>query len=190
MKIALFFGSFNPIHTGHLIIANHILNSTDCDKVWLVISPQNPLKDKHSLLNEYDRLHLARLAVEDNYKLEICNEEFHLPRPSYTIDTLTYLKEKYPTHIFSLIMGADNIANITKWKNYQLLLDNYTIYVYNRKTENISNQISSNITYLDAPLLDISSTYIRELLKNKKSITYLVPKLVEEYIINNNLYQK
>jgi nicotinate-nucleotide adenylyltransferase len=191
MKIALFFGSFNPIHIGHLIIANHIVNNTDCDKVWLVVSPHNPLKEKAGLLNEFDRLHLVQLAVEDNEKLVACNEEFYLPKPSYTIDTLTHLQEKYPTYEFSLVMGSDNILNIDKWKNYELLLERYTIYIYNRPEYNSDNiKIKGDIRFLEVPLLDISSTYIRNNIKENKSIKYLLHPSVEKYILDYNLYKK
>jgi nicotinate-nucleotide adenylyltransferase len=191
MKIALFFGSFNPIHIGHLIIANHIVNNTDCDKVWLVVSPHNPLKEKAGLLNEFDRLHLVQLAVEDNEKLVACNEEFYLPKPSYTIDTLTYLQEKYPTYEFSLVMGSDNILSIDKWKNYELLLERYTIYIYNRPEYNSDNiKIKGDIRFLEVPLLDISSTYIRNNIKENKSIKYLLHPSVEKYILDYNLYKK
>jgi nicotinate-nucleotide adenylyltransferase len=191
MKIALFFGSFNPIHIGHLIIANHIVNNTDCDKVWMVVSPHNPLKEKAGLLNEFDRLHLVQLAVEDNEKLVACNEEFYLPKPSYTIDTLTHLQEKYPTYEFSLVMGSDNILNIDKWKNYELLLERYTIYIYNRPEYNSDNiKIKGDIRFLEVPLLDISSTYIRNNIKENKSIKYLLHPSVEKYILDYNLYKK
>jgi nicotinate-nucleotide adenylyltransferase len=191
MKIALFFGSFNPIHIGHLIIANHIVNNTDCDKVWMVVSPHNPLKEKAGLLNEFDRLHLVQLAVEDNEKLVASNEEFYLPKPSYTIDTLTYLQEKYPTYEFSLVMGSDNILSIDKWKNYELLLERYTIYIYNRPEYNSDNiKIKGDIRFLEVPLLDISSTYIRNNIKENKSIKYLLHPSVEKYILDYNLYKK
>jgi nicotinate-nucleotide adenylyltransferase len=191
MKIALFFGSFNPIHIGHLIIANHIVNNTDCDKVWMVVSPHNPLKEKAGLLNEFDRLHLVQLAVEDNEKLVACNEEFYLPKPSYTIDTLTYLQEKYPTYEFSLVMGSDNILSIDKWKNFELLLERYTIYIYNRPEYNSDNiKIKGDIRFLEVPLLDISSTYIRNNIKENKSIKYLLHPSVEKYILDYNLYKK
>ena len=124
MKIGLFFGSFNPVHNGHLIIANYVCERTELDKVWLVVSPQNPLKQKETLLREYDRLHLINLAIEDNKNLKASNIEFKLPKPSYTIDTLIYLKEKYPQHQFALIMGSDNLATLHKWKNYEQILKN------------------------------------------------------------------
>jgi nicotinate-nucleotide adenylyltransferase len=156
----------------------------------LVVSPQNPFKEKSSLLNEYDRLHLVELAIQDNDKLRACNDEFYLPRPSYTIDTLTYLQEKYPCYEFSLVMGSDNLMNLNKWKNYELLLQRYPIYIYNREgieKENIL--INGMIHYLDVPLLDISSTFIRQCIKTNKSIKYLVPNTVEKYIIDYNLFK-
>ena len=191
MKIALFFGSFNPIHVGHLIIANHIINNTDVNAVWLVVSPHNPLKEKNSLLNEFDRLHLVELAIQDNDKLKACNEEFYLPRPSYTINTLTYLHEKYPSYEFSLIMGSDNLLNLHKWKNYELILQRYPIYIYKRDVNDNKNiSIQGTIHYLDVPLLDISSTYIRQCIQNNKSIKYLVTPAVEKYILDYNLFKK
>lgn len=190
MKVALFFGSFNPIHVGHLIIANHIANNTDTEQVWLVVSPHNPLKEKSSLLNEYDRLHLVNLAIENDAQIKACQEEFHLPKPSYTIDTLVYLQEKYPQHEFSLIMGSDNILTINKWKNYTLILQRFPIYVYARSDfDNKQVTVTGSIHYLNVPLLDISSTYIRKCIHEKKSIKYLVPADVERYIVENNLYK-
>ncbi|MEI6311967.1 MAG: nicotinate (nicotinamide) nucleotide adenylyltransferase [Bacteroidota bacterium] len=190
MKIALFFGSFNPIHVGHLIIANHIVEHTDVDSVWLVVSPQNPFKEKNSLLNEFDRLHLVELAIQDNDKLKACNEEFYLPRPSYTIDTLMYLQEKYPSYEFSLIMGSDNLLNLHKWKNYELILQRYPIYIYKRNVSEVNTiSLNGNIQYLEVPLLDISSTYIRQCIQSKKSIKYLVTPTVEKYILDYNLFK-
>ncbi len=186
MKIGLFFGSFNPIHNGHLFIANVLANCTDLQKVWLVVSPQNPLKDKSSLLPEYDRLHLVNLAIENNSKLKASSIEFKLPRPSYTVDTLAYLQEKYPQHEFSLIMGSDNLASFTRWKNYEVILKNHTIYVYGRKGNEASGEKlfneKGNIKFLDFPFLDISSSQIREMIKEKKPVRYLLPESVEEYI--------
>jgi nicotinate-nucleotide adenylyltransferase len=157
----------------------------------MVVSPHNPLKEKAGLLNEFDRLHLVQLAVEDNEKLVACNEEFYLPKPSYTIDTLTYLQEKYPTYEFSLVMGSDNILSIDKWKNYELILERYTIYIYNRPEYNSDNiKIKGDIRFLEVPLLDISSTYIRNNIKENKSIKYLLHPSVEKYILDYNLYKK
>lgn len=191
MKIGLFFGSFNPIHTGHLIIANYLQQTTDLDKVWLVVSPQNPLKNKDTLLNEYDRLHLINLAIEDNDNLAVSNIEFSLPKPSYTIDTLTYLSEKHPQHQFCLIMGSDNIETLHKWKNYQQILDKYPIYVYKRRGSD-SNPYEGklNVKMLDFPFIDISATFIREGIKNGLSMQYFLPNKVWNYINEMNLYRK
>ena len=189
MKIVLYFGSFNPIHVGHLIIANHVANFSHCDQVWLVISPQNPLKEQKTLLNEYHRKHLIDSAIEGEKKIRSSSIEFSLPKPSYTIDTLTYLKEKYPEHIFSILMGSDSYQNLEKWKNYQLLLDNYDILVYKRSGFDVKELRSDKTFLLEAPLLDITSTQIRQLIKNKKSIRFLVPDIVKEEIEANNYYK-
>src|ERR1700743_3455584 len=160
MHIGLYFGSFNPIHTGHLIIANYIAAHTEIDKVWFVISPHNPLKDSHSLLNEYDRLHLVNLAIENNPKFRGSNVEFHLPKPSYTIDTLTYLTEKFPLERFSVVMGSDSFQNIKRWKNFELLLKQYSFVVYNRPGFEVTETFGADVTVLNAPLLEISATWI------------------------------
>jgi nicotinate-nucleotide adenylyltransferase len=189
MDIGLYFGSFNPIHNGHLIIASHIANYTFLQQVWFVISPQNPLKPSRSLLNENHRKHLIDLAIDGEKKLRTSNVEFKLPRPSYTIDTLTYLGEQYPQHSFSVIMGGDSFSNIKKWKNYQVLLKNYPIYIYNRPGFIIKeSMITEKIKILDAPLLEISSTHIREMLHEKKSIRFLVPDVVKEEIESQQYY--
>ena len=180
MKIALYFGSFNPIHVGHLIIANHVINETEVDQLWFVVSPHNPLKESKSLLNEHQRLHLVRLAVEEEPKFQVSNIEFGMPRPSYTIDTLTFLEEKYPENQFSVILGGDSFQNITKWKNYQTLLDKYDLLVYQRPGFDIDASLSDKTTILDAPLLEISSTRIRKLIQEKKSFRYLVTEPVYE----------
>jgi len=190
MHIGLYFGSFNPVHTGHLIVANHVVNHTDVDKVWFVVSPHNPLKDSHTLLNEYDRLHLVNIAIEDNPKFRASNLEFTLPKPSYTIDTLAYLTEKFPFEQFSVIMGADSFQNIHRWKNYEHLVANHSFIVYNRPGFEIEDTLGAKVTMLDAPLLHISSTYIRKLIRDKKSIKYIVPSAVEKYIIDNRYYAK
>jgi nicotinate-nucleotide adenylyltransferase len=167
MKIGLFFGSFNPIHNGHLIIANHILNESGIDKVWFVVSPQNPFKNADSLLNNYDRLHLVRKAIENDPRMKASDIEFHLPKPSYTVTTLVYLKEKYPEHEFVLIIGSDSFQNLSKWKNFEIIVNNYRIIIYKRPGFEISNNIRAEILVMDAPLLEISATYIRELIKKK-----------------------
>jgi nicotinate-nucleotide adenylyltransferase len=189
MKIGLYFGSFNPIHIGHLIIANHVADTTDLQKVWFVVSPQNPLKQSSSLLNEYDRLHLINISIEGENKLRTSNIEFSLPKPSYTVDTLAYLSEKYPEHEFSVIMGSDSFSNITKWKNYELILQNHDLYIYKRPGFEVDTVLKKDLVLLDAPLLEISSTRIRELIKNNKSIKYLVPDLVKEEIERNGYYK-
>jgi nicotinate-nucleotide adenylyltransferase len=190
MDIGLYFGSFNPVHVGHLIIASHILNTTGLTQVWFVVSPHNPLKVSSSLLNEYHRLHLLRLAVEGEKNLKVSSVEFNLPKPSYTIDTLTYLKEKHPEHQFAVIMGSDSYCNIQKWKNYESLLADYSVYIYRRPGFEINKLTGINIRILDAPLLEISSTRIREMIKNGKSIRYLLPDIVKEEIERNRYYKK
>lgn len=188
MKVGLYFGSFNPVHVGHLIIANYIAYNTDLSQVWFVVSPQNPLKPQSSLLNKYHRKHLIDIAIEGENKLRSSSIEFSLPTPSYTIVTLTHLREKYPQHIFSVIMGSDSFQNISKWKNYEVLIKNYKIYVYQRPGFDAINT-AENIQYLKVPLLDISSTKIREMIKSGKSIKFLVPDVVKEEIERNNYYK-
>lgn len=190
MKVGLYFGSFNPIHIGHLIIANHILNETDLQKIWFIVSPQNPFKNSDSLLNEYDRLHLVRKAIEEDSRLKASDIEFSLPKPSYTIDTLTYLTEKYPDHEFSIVIGSDSFQNIEKWKNPEALTKNYSFIVYKRPGFEINNKLKANILILKAPLLDISATHIRELIQRGRSIKYLVPQVVEEEIAKSGLFKK
>ena len=189
MKVGLYFGSFNPIHIGHLIIANHIVNTTTLDKIWFVISPQNPFKSASSLLNEYHRLHMVNAAIDGEAKLKASNVEFKLPKPSYTIDTLTYLTEKYPQHKFSILLGSDSFQNLDKWKNYQTLIKNYSFYIYKRPGIEITETFGANINISDAPLLNISSTYIRNLIKEKKSIRFLVPDVVKDEIERNGYYE-
>lgn len=190
MKVGLYFGSFNPIHTGHLIIASHILNESDLQKVWFVVSPHNPFKESASLLNEYDRLHLAQKAIEQDTRLKVSDIEFSLPKPSYTIHTLTYLQEKYPTHEFSIIMGSDSFQNLGKWKNAEVIIQRYPILVYKRPGFEIDNRLKANLQVMNAPLLEISATHIRELIKAGKSIKYLVPPAVEEEIAASGFFKK
>jgi nicotinate-nucleotide adenylyltransferase len=188
MKIGLYFGSFNPIHIGHLIIANHIIENTDLDKIWFVVSPQNPFKQSNSLLNEYHRLHLVQIAIENDDRFKAIDVEFRLPKPSYTIDTLTYLIEKYPNYKFNILMGSDGYQNLNKWKNYEILVKHYPIFVYNRPEFDIKdNQFGATI--LDAPLLNISSTAIRKSIKEGRSIKYLVPNKVFDELMNNKYYR-
>ena len=195
MQIGLFFGSFNPVHTGHLILANYMAQYTDLAQIWLVVSPHNPLKAKASLARDRDRLNMVQLAVEGNPSLRASSIEMKLPQPSYTVDTLAYLSEQYPQHTFSLIIGGDNLISLPKWKNYAFLLENYAIYVYKRPDaplENIDKTLLEhpNIHFLeDVPQMQISATFIREALKNGKSIRYLVPEKVADYIVEGRLYK-
>jgi len=190
MKVGLYFGSFNPIHHGHLLIASYVLNHTELKQVWFVVSPQNPLKPAASLLNEYHRLYLVQLAVEGENNLKASDIEFKLPRPSYTIDTLTYLQEKYPNHEFSVIMGSDSFQNLPRWKNSEWLLQHYPIYIYTRPGyENLPDYPGAKAIHrLNAPFLPISSTDIRKNIKEGKSIRYLVPESVREEIEQNRYY--
>jgi len=190
-KIGLFFGSFNPVHVGHMIIANYLINNTDLKQVWMVVSPHNPLKPKKSLARDYDRLHLVNLAIGDNLNIKASDIEFKLDKPSYTIETLTYLKEKYPKKKFVLIMGGDNLATLHKWKKYELILRDYEIYVYRRPTYELGElEHHENVTILEeAPLLHISASYIRQSIKDGKSIEYLVPDKVNDYLNITPLYK-
>jgi len=190
LKIGLFFGSFNPIHTGHLIIANAMAETTDLEQIWFVVSPQNPHKKSKSLAHQFDRYDMVEAAVADNHKLKVADVEFDLPKPSYTIDTLTYLGEKYSDHQFSLIIGSDNLQSFPRWKNYKVMLSEYHLYVYPR----IGNGTSplddhDHVHKVDAPLIQISATYIRSLISSNKSIKYLVPESVAGIIQMRHLYQ-
>lgn len=190
MKTGLFFGSYNPIHTGHLIIANYMANHTGLDEVWLVVSPHNPLKDKGGLSNMYDRLEMATLATEKTENIKVSDIEFSLPQPSYTIDTLTHLHERYPTKEFVLIMGADNLASFKKWKNYEVLLKNYQIYVYPRPGADVSEwQNHPAITFTDTPLMEISSTFIRKAVKEGKNVQFFLPDKVIDFIDSKGMYK-
>jgi nicotinate-nucleotide adenylyltransferase len=190
MKIGLYFGSFNPVHNGHLIIAKHVINNTDLKQVWMVISPQNPLKKSNSLLNKYDRLNMVQSAIEGETKIKASTIEFNLPSPSFTIDTLAYLKEKHKQHQFSIIMGSDSFTNIKKWKNYEMIIKNYEIYVYQRTGYPIQNIEETIVNKLEAPLIEISSSAIRKIIKDGKSIRYLVPDVVDQQIKENKYYKK
>lgn len=189
MKVGLLFGSFNPIHIGHLILANFMATNTDLDAVWLVVSPQNPFKPSNTLLHEFDRLHMVSLAVGDNPHLGVSNIEFSMPKPSYTIDTLTYLQEKYQSYEFVLIMGEDNLPLFPKWKNADRILEFHRVYVYPR-SGSITTALPDmpNVTFIKAPVLDISATFIRKCIKEEKSIRYMVPEAVAEYIKVHKLY--
>lgn len=189
MKIGLFFGSFNPIHTGHMIIASVMVETTDLDKVWFVVSPQNPFKPGKGLLHEFDRYDMVRAAVYDNYKLEVSDIEFHLPKPSYTIHTLIHLSEKHPEKEFKVIIGEDNLENFTRWKSYERILEDYGLYIYPRPdVTNSDLKRHPNVKVVQAPLLDISATFIRNCIKKNQSVRYLVPDPVEEMIRSKKFY--
>jgi len=189
-KIGLFFGSFNPVHVGHMIIANFMATQTDLDQVWIVVSPQNPLKKKSTLARDSDRLHLVHLAIGENPKMKGSDIEFALPKPSYTIDTLTFLKEKFPKKEFALIMGGDNLGTLHKWKNYELILRDFEIYLYKRPQYDLGELANHpSVRHFEAPLLSISATYIRQSIKDKKSIRYLVPEAVFDYLSETPIYK-
>lgn len=190
MKTGLFFGSFNPVHTGHMIIASYMAEFTDLEQVWMVVSPHNPLKDKSTLANDYDRLFLVQQAIGDYDKIKASNIEFSLPQPSYTIDTLTYLTERHPDKQFCLIMGSDNLNTLTKWKNYEKILNHYPIYVYKR-WPNVTGPFDHfpGVKLVDAPMVEISSTFIRKALREGKSVRFLVPDRVLESLENSGMYR-
>lgn len=193
MKVGLYFGTFNPIHIGHLIIANHMAEHSDLDQIWMVVTPHNPHKQKNSLLDDYHRLHMVHLATENYPKIKPSDVEFKLPQPNYTVNTLAHLQEKYPDHEFSLIMGEDNLNSLHKWKNYDVILQNHHIYVYPRlNSGEISSEFFNNskIHRIGAPVIELSSTFIRESIKNKKNVIPMLPNKVWEYIDHNLFYKK
>ena len=189
MKIGLYFGSFNPVHVAHLIIANHILNETDVEKVWFVVSPRNPFKQEATLLNEYHRLHLVRIATQDDLRIKASDIEFSLPKPSYTSVTLAYLADKYPEHQFVIIMGSDSFQNLHKWKNHEVIIKNYPVYVYKRPGFEIENSLGARLNLLEAPLLELSSTQLRKYLREGKSVRYMIPDSVLEEINKGGYYR-
>lgn len=200
MKIGLYFGTFNPIHIGHLIIANHVAEHSDLDQVWMVVTPHNPLKKKDTLLDDYQRLHLVFLATEDYPKIKPSDFEFKLEQPNYTVNTLAHLQDKFPKYEFSLIMGEDNLRSFHKWKNYEVILEHHDVYVYPRlntqgevnvpETESHAFKNHPRIHKIDAPVVEISATFIRENIKNKKNVQPLLPSKVWDYIDHNNFYKK
>lgn len=192
MKVGLYFGTFNPIHVGHLTIANHLAEHSDLDQVWFVVTPHSPFKKKSSLLDDHQRLEMVYLATKDYPKLTQSDIEFKLPQPNYTINTLTYLEEKHPEHEFALIMGEDNLKSFHKWKNYQLILDRYNIYVYPRisggKVEHQFND-HKKIFSIDAPIMELSSTFIRKAIKDGKNVKPMLPEYVWNYLDEMNFYK-
>ncbi|HPF97541.1 MAG: nicotinate (nicotinamide) nucleotide adenylyltransferase [Flavobacteriaceae bacterium] len=192
MKVGLYFGTFNPIHIGHLVIANHMVEFSDLDQVWFVVTPQSPFKTKQSMLDNYQRLEMVYRATEDYPKLRPSDIEFNLPQPNYTINTLVYLQEKYTNYEFALIMGEDNLNSFHKWKNYEVILENHELYVYPRisqdTTENDLRQ-SKKVHLIDAPIMEISSTFIRNSIKQGKLVKPLLPNRVWEYLDEMNFYK-
>jgi nicotinate-nucleotide adenylyltransferase len=189
MKTGLFFGSFNPVHIGHLAIANYMVELTDLDQLWFVISPQNPFKKKDTLLEDHKRRTLLEIAIEKDNRFRICDIEFKLPRPSYTVDTLAYLKELHPRHEFILIMGSDGLSSFRKWKNHKIIEDHYARYIYPRPGFSFDPAEHRNTRLVDAPQMDISSTFIRKALKSRLDIRYFLPGKVYEYIILMHYYE-
>lgn len=191
MNIGLFFGSFNPVHIGHLAIANYMLEFTDLDKIWFVISPQNPLKEKNSLLPDYHRFEMVNLAIGDNSKMKASNIESKLPKPSFTVTTLTYLKEKYPDQHFVLIMGSDNLLTFHKWRNFETIIQDHELYVYPRhKCEGVPQINLEKVKYINAPIMEISSSFIRQAIKEKKNVRYFLHEKVYDFIMDMHLYTK
>lgn len=191
MHIGLFFGSFNPVHVGHMVLANYMASFTELEQVWFIVSPHNPLKEKSSLLDQNQRLHMVNLAIGDSNQLKSSSIEFGLPQPSYTIHTLAHLKEKYPQHRFSLIMGEDNLESFTKWKNYEEILKHHTIFVYPRPGCNAGElKNHKNVIMTNAPVLELSSTMIRQSIKDKKDVSFFVPRAVWEYLDEMHFYKK
>lgn len=189
-RTALFFGSFNPIHVGHLIIANTMLQHEDIDEVWLVVSPQNPLKERSSLLADHHRMAMVRRALDDNYRLKACDIEMHLPIPSYTVVTLATLQEKHPTHEFCLIMGSDNLEDLHRWRNYEHILSHHRIFVYPRPGSEHCELVSHpSVTVVDVPMMDISSTYIRQQIAAGRDVRYLLTEPVHRYLTEMHFYE-
>lgn len=191
MKTGLFFGSFNPVHNGHMVIAQYMAEFSNLEQVWMVVSPQNPLKPSASLLQDYQRLHLVELAIADYRKIKVSKIEFELTKPSYTIHTLAYLREKFPQHQFALIMGADNLSSFKKWKDYELILEDHDIYVYPRPGDD-GGELKNHprVKWTEAPLMEISSTFIRNAIKNRKNVSFMLPEKVWNYIEEMNFYKK
>jgi len=204
MNIGLYFGTFNPIHVGHLVIANYMADFTDLDQVWLIVSPHNPLKEKSTLLTDLHRLALVKIAIDDNPKLRASDIEFSLPKPSYTATTLAYLKDNYPQHNFALIMGEDNLRTLHKWYNHDVILKNHKIYVYPRVltvqeeaevtgiNSHIGNDFADNANVVfcdDAPVMKVSASFVRNAIRDGKDVRYLLTEPVHKYIEEMNFYR-
>lgn len=192
MKIGLFFGSFNPIHIGHLIIANHLAEHSDLDQVWFVVTPRSPFKMGDDLLDDHHRLEMVWLAIEDYDKLRHCDDEFRLPKPNYSINTLNHLRDKHPDKSFSIIMGTDNMMGFDGWKDYELILRDFDLYVYPRIFEGeIPERFKSHdrVTYVDAPLIELSSTFIRQAIANGKQVRPMMPEPAWNYLDEMNFYK-
>lgn len=193
MKVGLYFGTFNPIHVGHIIIANHLVEYSDLDEIWMVVTPHNPHKKKNSLLENHHRYELVYIALEKYPKIKPTDIEFKLPQPNYTVKTLAFIDEKYPQHEFSLIMGEDNLQSFHKWKNYETILENHEIYCYPRIAEGKTKTMFENhhkIHKVAAPIIQISATLIRQGIKNNKNVEPMLPKQVWKYIDEMNFYRK
>lgn len=191
-KVGLYFGTFNPIHIGHLVIANHMVEFTNLDEVWLVVTPHNPFKKKKNLLEDYHRLEMVFRATENYFNLKPSNIEFDLPQPNYTVNTLAHLEEKYPEKSFALLMGEDNLKSFPKWKNNDVILERHEIYVYPRITKNSSKSAlyqHEKINVVEAPIMEISSSFIRKAIKNGKNISPLLSEKVWQYIDEMNFYK-
>ena len=190
-KIGLFFGTYNPVHVGHMVIAHYMVEFTDMDEVWMVVTPQNPFKQKDSILKDYDRLHLMQLAIGDDPRLKASNIEFDLPQPNYTVDTLVYLGEKFPINKFSLIMGADNLNHFHKWKNHDVILENHELYVYPRMNSNEGGDLKYHykVNYVEAPVMKISSSFIRKAIKDGRNVEHFMPSKVSEHVAQTALYK-
>lgn len=191
MKIGLFFGTYNPVHVGHMVIANYMVEFTDLDQIWMVVTPQNPFKQKQSMLKDYDRLHLVQLAIGDDLKLKASNIEFGMEQPNYTVHTLAYLREKHPSYKFALIMGADNLNHFHKWKNHENIIEEHELYVYPRMESNDGGELRFHykVNYVDAPVMKISSSFIRSAIAEGKNVSHYMPKEVAKYIEEMNFYR-
>ncbi len=189
MKIGLFFGTYNPIHVGHMVIANYMVEFTDLEKIWIVVTPHNPFKVKKSMLQDYHRLRLVNLAIEDDNRFKASDIEFKLPQPNYTIDTLTYLKESHPDYEFVLIMGADNLHHFHKWKNHEQILADHELYVYPRDSfDELPLKDHKQVKFCDAPIMRISSSFIRKAISEGKDVRHYMPKSVSDYVQEMHFY--